>query len=286
MTLALALSLPLTYPDADPHQAADRERGKGGRDVETLQQQVQQLQRVLGEQADSSTTSNPDPDPAPHLCPTLSLTYAQPYPNPDPEQGENQLRIEDELSEALKADEKGALQRLDAQLAAQGNQAAAERRQLADEQSKLEGGVGRRLEAVQGELLGQAEQVGKELHARSEAISSLQQQLHATEENGAAALAAAQDAIERLAAAQQQAEESLGREREERREAEEQAQQRLHQAQQLQMEAHEAAEQRNAAVIAEVRNTLDVRLQAEQGLLKRLQLQHGQQEALEDKGVR
>jgi hypothetical protein len=91
------------------------------------------------------------------------------------------------LSEALKADEKGALQRLDAQLAEQGNQAAAERRQLADGQSKLEGGVGRKLEAVQGELLGQAEQVGKELHARSEAISSLQQQLHATEENGAAA---------------------------------------------------------------------------------------------------
>ena len=229
--------------------AADRERGKGGRDVEQLQAQVQQLQRVLGEQ------------------------------------GENQLRIEDELSVALKADEKGALQRLDAQLAEQGNQAAAERRLLADEQTKLEGGVGRRLEAVQGELLGQAEQVGKELHARSEAISSLQQQLHATEENGAAALAAAQDAIERLAAAQQMAEASLGREREERREAESASEMRLQQAQQLQMEAHEASEQRTAAAMAEVRSTLDARLQAEQGLLKRLQLQHGQQGALEDKGV-
>ena len=145
--------------------------------------------------------------------------------------------------------------------------------------------MGRRLEAVQGELLGQAEQVGKELHARSEAISSLQQQLHATEENGAAALAAAQDAIERLAAAQQMAEASLGREREERREAESASEMRLQQAQQLQMEAHDASEQRTAAAMAEVRSTLDARLQAEQGLLKRLQLQHGQQGALEDKGV-
>jgi len=39
--------------------------------------------------------------------------------------------------------------------------------------------VGRQIEAVQGELLGQAEQVGKELHARSEAIASLQQQVRA-----------------------------------------------------------------------------------------------------------
>ena len=61
--------------------AAERERGKGGQEIATLQQQVQQLQRVLGEQ------------------------------------GENQLRIEDELSAA--ADDKGALQRLDAQLAEQ-----------------------------------------------------------------------------------------------------------------------------------------------------------------------
>ena len=40
----------------------------------------------------------------------------------------------------------------------QGSQAAEERRQLAEGQSKLEGGVGRQIEAVQGELLGQAEQ--------------------------------------------------------------------------------------------------------------------------------
>ena len=66
-------------------------------------------------------------------------------------------------------------------------------------------------------------QVGKELHARSEAIASLQQQLLATEERGTAALGAAQEAIERLAAAQQQAEASLARERDERRAAEEQA---------------------------------------------------------------
>jgi hypothetical protein len=51
------------------------------------------------------------------------------------------------------------------------------------------------------------------------------------------------------------------------------------------MEAHDAAEQRHTAAMAEVRSVLDARLQAEQGLLKRLQLQHGQQEALEDKGV-
>ena len=69
--------------------------------------------------------------------------------------------------------------------------------------------------------------MGKELHARSEAIASLQQQLLATEERGTAALGAAQEAIERLAAAQQQAEASLAREREERRAAEEQAALRL-----------------------------------------------------------
>ena len=48
---------------------------------------------------------------------------------------------------------------------------------------------------------------------------------------------------------------------------------------------HEAAEQRNAAAMAEVRAALEASQQAEQALLKRLQLQHSQQEALEDKGV-
>ena len=51
-------------------------------------------------------------------------------------------------------------------------------------------------------------------------------------------------------------------------------------------EAHEAAEQRTAAAMQEVRGELGARLQAEQSLLRRLQLQHGQQGALEDKGVR
>ena len=49
---------------------------------------------------------------------------------------------------------------------------------------------------------------------------------------------------------------------------------------------HDAAEQRNAAAMAEVRAALEASQQAEQALLKRLQLQHSQQEALEDKGVR
>ena len=48
---------------------------------------------------------------------------------------------------------------------------------------------------------------------------------------------------------------------------------------------HDAAEQRNAAAMAEVRAALEASQQAEQALLKRLQLQHSQQEALEDKGV-
>ena len=44
-------------------------------------------------------------------------------------------------------------------------------------------------------------------------------------------------------------------------------------------------EQRNASAMAEVRASLESSQQAEQALLKRLQLQHSQQEALEDKGV-
>ena len=108
--------------------AQDKAQQAQGGQVEALQQQVGQLQRVLGEQ------------------------------------GEHQLRLEDELAVAHKADEKAA--RIDAQLEGITSHAAQERQQLAEKNLALEREARGGIEAVQGELMSNAEQAGGQRPSR------------------------------------------------------------------------------------------------------------------------